>query len=416
MFHVEKCRMGKTITKYYPVGTGKKIKDINVEPNNKKMKYLKLMLLLFFLQSFLFAQQMDIPFFETNIEKYTPENINRITVYMDKSLLSITEYDKSGKIIFSQNRLYGYTKNIFYVYVQGYIYDDKGLLVKEYSLSSNVGASFLYYDYDSLERKIKSTYYNFQYENHKDLINTNAYKFIDEIKTMADLTSHHNIKEMEEKKKYISTTENIYDNQGNLSQEINFNEEGRRIYKVNKYDSNNNLIHYLTWSNDTNDTLEIYYKYRIPFQRRLLYDDTLDYPPSHPYLPKRLEKKHRCSLPNNASKEQPLLQSIWIINDPTENKKEITRITHYAYDFGKLIDERKYQDGEFQDYIQYKYNCSGQVIQRDWCRNNINNSPTRILYKYNKKCFVCQIKKIEEKDKVKVKLSYKLEFYDKREK
>lgn len=396
--------------------------------------------MLFFIKSIIFAQLTYLPFLETNIEGYIPDNIKRIMCKKGKELSSIMEFDKTGKLIFRQSRLYRHPKSekAELIYVSGYIYNDEELLVKEYALQSNAYLFFYYYDYDSLGRKSKETLFEYQHENHLDLINTNPYMFITEIQTMEILLSHGSIREMEQKSRiqhtceyrydvqgnlyqeiYERTTESHplygnkytlsfeYDNQENLIQEIWNNDDGSRRYRIHEYDDNNNVCYSRSWNTMDNKFVEVFNEYEKPIRIRSHEEDgySLLLPPPMPL--NHYERK--CKV--KTSSIYPLLQCIRIEKDSIENIKNTT-ITHYSYDKRNLIDERKFVNGEFQEFVHFEYNDCNQVVQRDHCRYNINNPLTRQLYKYNKNCFVKQIKIIDGNNDDKIKFKYKLEFYD----
>jgi len=337
------------------------------------MKQLVVILILMSNLTFVFGQlPSDLPNDISKTKSDLPDKIKIVRQYQDNFLLNVRIYDTLGNEIFSHYKQYVHENwnGKYITMISASIFDDFGKAIKLYNLHSNAGLSIQYYEYDNLGNNTKTYQRNNDYEDDDDLINTNPFHYISEIKNIDELINHSKIKEIELVAKKNLCSENILDSVGNVIKEIFYKENGDSVYIRYEYDKNKNKIYSYHSGNERFSETEYYFEYEKKYS----------------FFEEDLQKEPRQS---------NLLQSVRIDYDWREKRKRISDITHYKYDNeDRLIETIEYSEGKFQAKYLYEYNDLNQITKRTSYVYNLDKIASEETYLYNQEGNV-----IEETDK-----------------
>jgi hypothetical protein len=352
------------------------------------MRKLTTILILMIYGIVTFGQLTFLPNDISKTKKLLPDNIRTIRQYKGDLLLNVREYDTLKNLTFSHYKQYVHENwnGKYLTMITGNLYNDLGILIKSYHLHSNAGLSIWYYEYDFLGNNTKLFMRDNDYEDHDSLINTNPYRYIEEITNINELNNHPKIKEIEKVVQKYLHWERTYDSIGNMLTELSFNENGDTSgYQRYEYDENNNNIYfYNEWSKENH--WEYFYEY---------------------------EKEYSFFEENEETDPKPkkILQSVRVDFECGENRKRVSDITFYRYNNrDKLIEEAKYEKGEFQDKYVYEYNDLGQVTKRTAFVYDLNKIASIKTYSYNEEGDVIKEKDEDFRSGEKEKNEYRYEY------
>ncbi len=355
------------------------------------MRKLTAILIFLIFGTVTFGQINFLPNDISKAKKLLPDKIKTIRQYKGDFLLNVREYDTLKNLTFSHYKQYVRENwnGKYITMITGNLYDESGIKIKSYHLHSNAGLSIWYYEYDSHGNNTELLMRNNDYEDHDSLINTNPYRYIEEITNINELVSHLKIKEIEQVAQKYLQRKRTYDSLGNMLTELSFEENGDTSgYQRYEYDENNNNIYfYYEWSKE--DHWEYYYEYEKEFS---IFEEEVE----------------------AESKPTNLLQSVRVDFDWRENRKRISDITFYKYDRNdRLIEKFNYDKGVFQDKYVYEYNELGQVTKRTSYVYDLTQIAIIEIYSYNKEGDV--IKKTDEDfrsgEKTESEYRYVYEYY-----
>jgi len=323
-------------------------------------------------------------------KKFLPNKIKTINQYKNDLLINIIEYDTLKNVIFSYYKEYigENWKGENMIMITANLYNND-VLKKSFHLHSNTGLSILYYEYDCFKKNNRVFIRENKYDQNKDQINKNPFHFITDIKSFNTLISHPKIKQVEQKAQRYLLWEFEYDSIGNMLSETSFDENGDKSgYEQYKYDDNsNNTYSYKEWSEDCH--FEYYYQYEKNYS---LFENK-----------KRIELK-----PSN------LLQCVRVDYDSNEKSKKISDITFYSYDKNdRLIEQTKFNYGNFKEKYVYEYNRAGLIAKKITYSYNPNKIVSIEKYFYNLQGIIIKekIKNYLSSEKTVSKFRYEYEYY-----
>jgi len=331
------------------------------------MKQLLTILILMSKMTFVFSQlPSGLPNDISKTKSDLPDKIKIVRQYQNDYLLNVREYDTLKNEIFSHYKQYVFENwnGKYLTMIIGNIYDASDKIIKSYELHSNAGHSILYYEYDSIGSNTKVYWKNNNYEQHDSLINTNPFRYIEDIKSFDELVNNSKINEIELIAKKNKQLEYVFDSKENVITNIFYKENGdTSSYTIYEYDEDKNKIYSYqsgidgTWIGET----EHYFEYEQKYE----------------YWEPLLKKQRN------------LLQNVRIDYDKREERKRITDITLYKYDTeDRLTEEIEYRKGVFQIKCIYEYNNQNQVIKRTSYLYNLDKVAIKETYLYNKEGYV----------------------------
>ena len=357
------------------------------------MKQLVAILVLMSNLTFAFGQlPSDLPNDISKTKSELPDKIKIVRQYQDDLLLNVRIYDTLGNEIFSHYKQYVHENwnGKYITMISASIFDNFGKQTQSYNLHSNVGLSIQYYEYDSLGNNTKTYQRNNDYEDDDDLINSNPFHYISDIKNIDELINHSKIKEIELVAKKNLSSEHIFDSVGNVVKKIFYDENGDSVYTKYEYDKDNNRIYSYHSGNDRFPATEYYFEY-----------EEKDW-----FFEKDLQKE---------PKQSNLRQSVRVDYDWREKRKRISDINFYGYDDeDRLTEKIEYHKGKFQAKYEYEYNDLNQITKRTSYVYNPDKVASEETYLYNTEGNV-----IEETDndfrsgeKTVNKYRYEYEYYE----
>ena len=353
------------------------------------MKELITILILMSKITFVFSQlPNDISKTKNNL----PDKIKTVEQYQDDFLLNVWTYDTLKNVIFNHYKQYVHENwnGKYLTMITGNIYNNFGRKTKSYSLHSNAGFSIYYYEYDGLGNNTKTYERNNDFEYNNQLANKNPYHYVSDIKNIDELINHSKIKEIELRAKKYLLWERTFDSVGNLMTQTFFKKNGDTSgYKRNEYDKYNNIIYFYNESSKENHW-EYYYEYENKIS----------------FLQEDIQTE---------SQKSNLLQSVRVDYDWRENRKRISDITFFKYDDkGRLIEETKYNKGEFQTKYIYEYNEFGQVTKRVSYVYNLDKIAVERSYLHNQEGNVIEERKKDFRNGEEnvIKYRYVYEYYE----
>ena len=216
------------------------------------MKKIAILIILLTNLIFVFGQKTESQNMQCFDTVNTTRKVRFLRVYEGKRIVSISEFDTIGNLVFdyiSDESFGNWTgKGItkeFIITIRAKIYDKQNKVLKSFFLHSNAGLSIDFYDYDDMANNTKRFQINNDYEREKFAVNTNPYKYIEEIHNLNTLINYPKIKEIEKVAKKHLRQEKTYDSNKNILTECYFNEEGDTTdFELNQYDKNNYKIYF----------------------------------------------------------------------------------------------------------------------------------------------------------------------------